>query len=332
MADGRQRPFNRGALVASRLGVYLVVLALGVAGAIVSPRFLTATNLLNVVDSVVLLGIVVTGVAFVTYSGHFADLSVPTTMAFAGVVAVELLRFGFSVALLAGLGTGLVIGLINAVVIGRWRANPIIWTLAMSYVTKGLMRWLWLNRQIYPDVKSGETGAGHLFIQLYRYEVVGTITLPLLVLVTLAIGAQFLLRRTTFGQHLKLVGSNLEVARLSGVRTGRTVGAAFVLAALAAAVAGLFITSLAKVGAYYNGDGYDFDAVTAIVLGGMTLSGGRGDIVGALGGVLVIGLMSNLMTLLGIDTFSQRIIKGVVFIAAVGISAAVLRRLGRDDG
>jgi ribose/xylose/arabinose/galactoside ABC-type transport system permease subunit len=85
------------------------------------------------------------------------------------------------------------------------------------------------------------------------------------------------------------------------------------------------------VGAYYNGEGYDFDAVTAIVIGGMTLSGGRGDIVGALGGVLVIGLMGNLMTLMGIDTFSQRIIKGVVFIAAVGIGAAVLRRLGRDD-
>jgi ribose/xylose/arabinose/galactoside ABC-type transport system permease subunit len=331
MADSRQRPFSRSALLASRLGVYLVVLALGVAGTLVSSRFLTTTNLLNVVDSVTLLGIVVTGVAFVTYSGHYADLSVPTTMAFAGVIAVELLRFGFGIALGAGLGVGLALGLINAVVIGRWRANPIIWTLAMSYVTKGLMRWLWLNRQIYPDVKSGETGAGHLFIQLYRHEVIGKITLPLLVLAGLAVGAQFLLRRTTFGQHLKQVGSNLDAARLSGVQTGRTVGIAFVLSALAAAVAGIFITSLAKVGAYYNGDGYDFDAVTAIVLGGMTLSGGRGDIVGALGGVLVIGLMSNLMTLMGIDTFSQRIIKGVVFIAAVGISAAVLRRLGRDD-
>ena len=284
MADGRQRPFSRGALVASRLGVYLVVLALVVAGAVVSPRFLTATNLLNVVDSVMLLGIVVTGVAFVTYSGHFADLSVPTTMAFAGVIAVELLRLGLGIALVAGLGTGLLIGLVNALVIGRWRANPIIWTLATSYVTMGLMRWLWSNEQVYPDVKSGETGAGHLFIQLYRHEVFGKITLPLLVLITLAIAAQFLLRRTTFGQHLKQVGSNLEVARLSGIRTARTVGAAFVLSGLAAALAGLFITSLSRVGAYYNGGGYDFDAVTAIVLGGMTLSGGRGDIIGALGG------------------------------------------------
>jgi ribose/xylose/arabinose/galactoside ABC-type transport system permease subunit len=331
MGDARQRSLNRAALVAGRLGVYLIVLVLVLAGAFSSQKFLTLTNLLNIVDGVMLLGIVVTGMAFVTYSGHYADLSVPTTMAFAGVVAVEFLRLGFGVALLGGLGVGLAIGLANAVVVGRFRANPILWTLAMSYVTMGLMRWLWANEQIYPDVKSGATGAGDLFEQLYRQEVLGKLTLPIVVLAVMAIAAQFVLCRTTFGRQLKLVGANLEVARHSGVPTGRTVGLAFVLSALAAAVAGIFITSLSKVGAYYNGEGYDFDAVTAIVIGGMTLSGGRGDIVGALGGVLVIGLMGNLMTLMGIDTFSQRIIKGVVFIAAVGIGAAVLRRLGRDD-
>lgn len=331
MADPRRRPLGRAALVASRLGVYLVVLALAAAGALSSPRFLTLGNLLNIVDGVTLLGIVVTGMAFVTYSGHYADLSVPTTMAFAGVVAVELLRFGFAAALAGGLGVGLVVGLVNAAVIGGIRANPILWTLAMSYVTKGLMRWFWLNRQIYPDVKGGATGAGHLFVQLYRQEVIGKVTLPIVALVAMAIAAQCVLRRTTFGRQLRLVGSQIDVARLSGVPVARTVGLAFVLSALAAAAAGIFITSLAKVGAYYNGEGYDFDAVTAIVIGGMTLSGGRGDIRGALGGVLVIGLMGNLMTLMGIDTFSQRIIKGIVFIAAVGIGGAVLRRLGQDD-
>jgi len=331
MGDTRQRPLGRAWLVASRLGVYLVVLGLLVAGAFSSRGFLSYGNLLSIVDGVMLLGIVVTGMAFVTYSGHYADLSVPTTMAFAGVVAVEFLRFGFGAAMAGGLCVGLTVGLVNGVVVGGLRANPIVWTLAVSYVTKGLMRWLWLNRQIYPDVKSGATGAGEWFVQLYRQEVLGKITLPMVVLVAMAMAAQFVLRWTTFGRQLRLVGANPEAARLSGVPTGRTVGLAFVLSALAAAVAGVFITSLSKVGAYYNGEGYDFDAVTAIVIGGMTLTGGRGDIVGALGGVLVIGLMGNLMTLVGIDTFSQRIIKGLVFIAAVGIGTGVLRRLGRED-
>ena len=241
------------------------------------------------------------------------------------------LRFGLAASLLAGLVTGLAIGLINAVVVGKLRANPIIWTLAVSYVTKGLMRWIWLNRQIYPDIKGGETNASRLFVDLYRHQVFGKITLPMVILVVFVVLGQFVLKRTRFGQELKLVGANILVARMTGVHVPRTVGIAFLISALASSVAGILITSLSKVGAYYNGAGFDFDAVTTVVIGGVTLSGGRGDIIGALGGVFVMGLMSNLMTLLGVDTFSQQIVKGVVFIAVVAISAQALRRLGRDD-
>ena len=308
MPDLRTRKLGVASTILQGLGIYAMVLVLTVAGAFISPKFLTADNLLNIVDGVMLLGIVAVGVAFVTYSGHYADLSVPTTMAFSGVIAVEMLRFGIVASLLSGLVAGLAIGLVNACVIGKIRANPIIWTLAVSYVTKGLMRWIWLNRQIYPDVKGGETGAGRLFVALYRHDVLGRITLPMVVLVVLVVAGQFVLKRTAFGQHLKLVGSNAAMARLTGVDVAWTTGVAFVLSSLAAAVGGILITSLSKVGAYYNGEGYDFDAVTAIVIGGMTLAGGRGDIVGVLGGVLVLGLMSNVMTLLGIDTFSQRIV------------------------
>jgi ribose/xylose/arabinose/galactoside ABC-type transport system permease subunit len=322
---------GRAAAILQALGIYAAVLLLVLLGAAINPKFLTAANFLNIVDGVMLLGIVAVGMAFVTYSGHYADLSVPTTMAFAGIIAVELLRFGFVAGLLAGTAAGLAIGAINAVVVGRLRANPIIWTLAMAYVTKGLMRWLWQNRQIYPDVKGGETDAGHLFVALYRQDVFGQITLPMIVLAVCVIAGQLILARTAFGQQLKLIGSNPAMARLTGIHVPRAVGMAFLLSALAASVAGILITSLAKVGAYYNGDGYDFDAVTAIVIGGMTLAGGRGNIVGVLGGVLVLGLLGNLMTLLGVDTFSQRIVKGVVFIAVVGLSARALRQLGRSD-
>jgi ribose/xylose/arabinose/galactoside ABC-type transport system permease subunit len=331
MAEVRSRPLGRLGLVLSRLGIHVAAVAFLVVGVFVSPKFLTVANLLNVVDGVMLLGIVAVGMAFVTYSGHYADLSVPTTMAVTGIVAVEMLHFGFTAGLLAGLAVGLAIGAVNAVVVGRLRANPIIWTLAMAYVTKGLMRWIWLNRQIYPDVKGGETNAGHLFTELYRHHVLGQVTLPMVILLVAAVCGQYILTSTPFGQQLKLVGSNRAMARTSGVRVPRTVGFAFLLSAVTASVAGILITSLSKVGAYYNGEGYDFDAVTAIVIGGMTLSGGRGDVLGVLGGVLVLGLMSNLLTLLGVDTFSQRIVKGLVFLAVVWASGVVLRRLGRDD-
>lgn len=314
-----------------RAGIFGAVAVLIAIGALVSPKFLTAGNLLNTVDSVMLLGIVAVGVAFVTYSGHYADLSVPTTMAFSGVMAVEMLRFGFVPALLAGLATGLLIGLLNAAMVGRLRVNPIIWTLAMSYLTMGVMRWLWLNQQIYPDVKGGDTGAGRLFTALYRHEVLGRITLPMVILAVFAVAGQCLLTRTAFGQQLKLVGSNPSMAAMTGVRMPRTVGLAFMLSALAASVGGILITSLSKVGAYYNGEGFDFDAVTAVVLGGVTLTGGRGSMLGVLGGVLMLGLMSNIMTLLGVDTFAQRIVKGAVFLSVVGASGLLARRMGRDD-
>jgi ribose/xylose/arabinose/galactoside ABC-type transport system permease subunit len=314
-----------------RAGIFGAVALILVIGALVSPKFFTAGNLLNTVDSVMLLGIVAVGVAFVTYSGHYADLSVPTTMAFSGVMAVEMLRFGFVPALLAGLATGLGIGLVNALMVGRLRVNPIIWTLAMSYLTMGVMRWLWSNQQIYPDVKGGDTGAGRLFTELYRHEVLSRIPLPMVILALFAVAGHYVLTRTAFGQQLKLVGSNPSMAAMTGVRMPRTVGLAFVLSALAASVGGILITSLSKVGAYYNGEGYDFDAVTAVVLGGVMLTGGRGSMLGVLGGVLMLGLMSNILTLLGVDTFAQRIVKGAVFLAVVGVSSLLARRMGRDD-
>jgi ribose/xylose/arabinose/galactoside ABC-type transport system permease subunit len=105
----------------------------------------------------------------------------------------------------------------------------------------------------------------------------------------------------------------------------------FALAALTATVAGLAVTSLSRVGAWYNGAGYDFKAVTAVVIGGMTLAGGRGNILGVLGGALIIGILNNIMTLLGVGTFSQDIVRGAIFILVVGVNALSLRRLGRDD-
>ena len=314
-----------------RAGILVALLALLGIGAMVSPEFRTIGNLLNTIDSVMLLGVVVVGVAFVTYSGHYADLSVPTTMAFSGVMAVQMLKFGFVPAILAGLLTGLCIGLVNGIMVGKLRVNPILWTLAMSYLTMGLMRWIWLNKQIYPDVQSGDTNAGHLFEELYRHSIAGRVTLPMVILAVMAVVGHLILTRTVFGQQLKLVGSNPDMAEMTGVRLPRVIGLAFILSALASSIGGILITSLSKVGAYYNGAGYDFDAVTAVVLGGVSLTGGRGSVLGALGGVLVLGLMSNIMTLAGVDTFAQQIVKGTVFIIVVGATSLVARRLGRED-
>lgn len=330
-AQGRTLSQNRVNIVISVLGIYFLAAILMIIGAFVSERFFSTANLLNVVAGVTLLGIVAVGAAFVTYSGHFADLSIPTTMAFSGIMAVEMLQLGIVPAIITGLLVGVITGLINGFVIGKLKANPIIWTLAMAFVTRGLMRWIWSNRQIYPGVRDGTTQAGEHFVNLYRFQFFGRIPATVVVLVVLAFLLHIVIRHTGFGRQLQVTGASKEVARLSGINVARNVGTAFLICAVTASLAGIFLSSLSRVGAFYMGEGYDFAAVTAVVIGGVTLAGGRGTILGVIGGVLVIGLMRNIMTLMGIDTFAQTIVTGAVFILAVGIQSYSLRSLGRDN-
>jgi len=335
-ADGRSVGSNRLGGFVNQAGIYGIAFLFIALGAVLQSfgvinNFMSAQNFLNIIDAVALLGIVTVGMAFVTYSGHYADMSVPTTMALAGIVSVEILKYGFVPAVAAALAVGLAIGAINAIVVGRLKANPIIWTLAMNYVTMGVIRFVWVNKQIYPDMKTDDALTLALFDNIFRFRFFDLIGLPVLVLVILMVAGQFLLMRTAYGAQLKLTGSARKAAKFSGINVERVVGIAFIPAAFTATIGGLTVTSLSRVGAWYNGAGYDFKAVTAIVIGGMTLAGGRGSIIGVIGGAFVIGLMNNIMTLLGIGTFSQDMIRGAIFIAVVGINAKSLRSLGRDE-
>jgi ribose/xylose/arabinose/galactoside ABC-type transport system permease subunit len=322
--------------VINTAGVYAIAVLFLALGALlqltgVIGNFLSAQNMLNIVDAVALVGIVAVGMAFVTYSGNFADMSVPTTMGFTGYICIELLRYNFWVALAGAFAVGLLIGVLNGFVVGRFKANPIIWTLAVNYVTMGVIRLVWVNKQIYPDMVGSPPHAVALLDSIYRLRFFDLLGLPLVMLLVLVVLGQLVLTRTSFGIKLKLTGSSPKAAKLSGIAVDRAIMLSFVLAAFTATIAGLAVTSLSRVGAWYNGAGYDFKAVTAVVIGGMTLAGGRGTILGVLGGSLIIGILNNIMTLLGIGTFSQDMIRGAIFIAVVGINALSLRRLGRDD-
>ena len=335
--DVRSVSQNKITKILNVAGIYGVVVLFVVLGIILQSlgvinNFLKGSNLLNIVDAVSMLGIVALGMAFVTYSGHFADLSVPTTMALTGIVAVQMLQYGFWVAIVLAFVVGTIIGLINAFAIGKLKVNPIIWTLSLNYMTLGVIRVVWANKQIYPDMITQSEKALKLFDGIYRLRFFNNkIALPMIMLIVLVIFFQFLMSRTKYGIQLKMTGAALTAAKFSGINTEWMVGSAFVISALAATLGGLTVTSLSKVGAFYIGAGYDFKAVTAIVIGGMTLAGGRGSIIGVLGGVLILGLMNNLMTLLGIGTFSQDMIRGIIFIIVVGVNAKSLRALGRDD-
>lgn len=317
------------------IGVYLIAIVLIILGIVLQltgaiNNFLTGQNMLNIIDAVSMLGIVAMGMAFVTYSGHYADLSVPTTMAMTGIVAVEMLKFGFIVAIISALTVGIVVGLINAVAIGKFRANPIIWTLAVNYMSLGVIRLVWVNKQIYPDMTASSARASEMFDAIFRLRFFDKIALPMIMMIVLVIVLQFIMRKTKFGVQLKMTGAARTPARFSGINVEQVIGIAFIICAITATIGGLTVTSLNRVGAWYNGEGYDFKAVTAVVIGGVTLAGGRGAVVGVLGGVLVIGILNNILTLLGVGTFSQDMIRGAIFIIVVFINARSLRKMGRD--
>lgn len=314
--------------IAKAVGIYGVAVLLVVVGCCVSPDFLTAANLLTILNSVALLGIVACGMTFVTYSGHMADLSLPSIMAFSGIIAVALLPLGIVAALVCGILAGLLIGAMNGFVIGRFRANPILWTLAVAFFMEGFMRFAWSNNQVYPDITPGS--AGETFIGIFRAQVGPLPLVVVTMLLMLGLG-HLVLTRTRFGRETRYVGSSRAAAETSGIRVPRVVLLNFLAAALAASIAGIFITSMNKLGVFYLGQGYDFQSVTAVVIGGVMLSGGCGNMLGVLGGVLVIGLLTNIMTFMEITSFRQNIVTGLVFIAVVGIQQYRIRAGGRSD-
>jgi ribose/xylose/arabinose/galactoside ABC-type transport system permease subunit len=264
--------------------VYFILALLIIVGTIVNTKFFSGDNFLNIIQAGAFLGILCAGMAFVTFSGNFVDMSAPITIAIAGIVAVDTLTLGIVPAIMLGMAAAALIGFINGLVIGKFKANPIIWTLSMNFMLDGLIRWLYSNKQIYPDtVASANPEVAEMFINISRISILG-VPLAVFVMIILIIVAQYILTKTKFGQQLKVIGSNPEVAKYSGINVSGNIMRAYILTSLAAGVAGIFITSFGKVGAYYNGQGYDFQAATAIVIGGMTLAGGRGNMIGVLGG------------------------------------------------
>jgi len=233
----------------------------------------------------------------------------------------------------AGLAAGLLVGAINGLVVGYLRLNPIIWTLAMMSVLSGVIRKAYAGQQVYPDKA---TDAGRAFLDLYHASVFGFLPLPFVILLALLVVAEVAMRRTVFGAQLKLTGSAYETARLTGVNVRGVVALAFIVSAFTSSIAGIMLTSFNKVGAHYIGKDYDFQSITAVVLGGMTLAGGRGNILGVLGGVMTIVLLNRILSLVRIGEFvigdfQKNIILGVVFILVVGLGSYARRKSGLDD-
>ncbi|MFV2196537.1 ABC transporter permease [Nocardiopsis sp. LOL_012] len=307
---------------ASRLGttglVYLaLVLLLAVSAALLATRganLFTASNTVDLLTRSSLLGFLAIGQTLVILCRSL-DLSVGYVAALSTIVGATAMAGEPSRILLgigAALGVSALIGLANGLVVTRLRVNPFIATLGMGLVIKG---YLDTNFQ-------GPAGSVPDAFQVFGHARIGVLPVSTLVMVALAVAAVVFLRRTRTGYHMYAVGGDAEVARLSGVRADRTIVTAHVLCSVTAGAAGLLLAARFGTGsALVYGNGYELEAIAAVVLGGTYLLGGRGGVGGTVAGVFVLATLDTVFNILAVDPFVKDVLRGAVLVSAVAVYA-----------
>ena len=332
--DKRKVEINKFSLIFNKLGIYVVVLLLIVAGVILSGgQFFSASNIQSILEASALIGMVSAGLMFVVYSGNMNDMSITMTMAMAGMLTVQFINLGFIPALLIGIASGALIGFINGLMIGKFRAHPIIWSWGFNLLLSGIVRVVWQGKQLYADTVAKPTEfaqrAANTFYAISRTYLTSFISLMAVVMIVMFIIAWFIHSKTGFGQKLKIIGTNYDVAKFSGINCTKVLITAYMICGVCAATGGIFFSALRKTSSYENGMGYDFSCLTTVLLGGVQLCGGKGSVIGAFGGVLAYSILNNILSWIGLDTYSKYLVQGIVFLFIVWLNTYSNRKLGK---
>jgi ribose transport system permease protein len=299
-----------------KLGPFIALLVLAAGLAVLSPDFLTVGNLLDVTRQVSINAVISFGMTLVILLGGI-DLSVGSILAVSSLVVALLMRGGESAALATAVGIlcGALMGAANGLLVTKGRVAPFIATLGTMTLLRGLALVLCQGSPIsgFPSGFFAALGGGYL---------ARMIPLPVVWMLVLFAILWFVLDRTVFGRHVYATGGNAEAASLSGVNVDRVQILVYTLSGFTAAVAGIILTSRLDSAQPTAGEGYELDAITAVVLGGTSLAGGRGWIFGTLLGALLIGVLNNGLNLVGVSAFYQQVIKGSVILLAVLLDRA----------
>jgi ribose transport system permease protein len=296
--------------------VWIVLLCAILLLAATSPNFLTGTNLLNILRQVSIVGILAVGVVIVLVAGNF-DLSVGATLTLAAVVSVQMqptdvARTALSIVIPLLLGVG--VGGVNGLIVGELRANSIIVTVGSQFVVTGCVLLYVAGQHVRVDnaTPSYLAIAGGYFLN---------IPIPIYIFAVVVALGHFLMQRTLFGRYVRAIGGNAEAARLVGIPVSRHVRVTYMLSGGAAALSGVILASRVRNLDPTVGIGYEFSALTAVVLGGADLTGGRGNVLHTLAGVLLLGVISNGMRLFGLSFNLQLLIQGIILVFSVAMDA-----------
>ncbi|MDQ2764015.1 MAG: ABC transporter permease [Pseudomonadota bacterium] len=314
---------------------YFALIAIIIAFSILSPNYLTVSNLLTMASHVALFGILAVGMLLVILNGGI-DLSVGSTLGLAGVVAgflmqgVTLTMFGvvlfppvWVVAVLA-CALGAFIGLINGVLIARFKVPAFVATLGVMYMVRGVAL-LMTNGLTYNNL-GGRPELGNTGFDWLGFNRLLGVPIGVVVMVVIALIGSLVLSRTPFGRWLYASGGNERAAELSGVPVKAVKVSVYMLSGICAAIAGIILSSQLTSAGPTAGITYELTAIAAVVIGGAALTGGRGNIRGTMLGAFVIGFLSDGLVIIGISSYWQTVFTGAVIVLAVLLNAIQYRR------
>lgn len=277
-------------------------------------NFLSTANVNAILYSVAAVGIAAVGMAFITLSGNLFMLSMGATAAVSTIIFASTLHLGLPATLALVVVFGAIVGLLQGVVVGWAGANPIIATIATSSIIMGAGALYSGGLTIVGQGDASWLGVG-TFAGLVPNQIVLFLVVALL--------AEVIVERTRFGRELRLIGMNPSAASVAGLRVQRTLTLAFLAAGTAAAVAGALFASQAAQGNLRLGGGLDFDAIAAVLVGGVAIKGGRGRMMDAAFGALFLAVVSNILLVKGLAFEIQLAVKGLVVVAAVILGALI---------
>jgi ribose transport system permease protein len=319
--DSAAHAYLHKLMAAREITLFVLIAILIVVMSIASPYFLSLANFRAMAVGLVPTGVIVIGMSILLVSGGF-DLSVGSVLALASTVCALLMIAGTPIllAVLATLLLGAFIGLINGLLITGLAINPLVATLGTMSVARGLALVFTEGFSLSSLPPSfGFLGNTNLF---------GLPPIVWLMIVLVALG-DFLLRRSTFFRQIYFIGSNERAARLSGISVDRVRVVAYVLTAVLAALAGIMLASRLMSGTPTAGNGLELQVLAAAVIGGASLRGGEGTVLGAFLGAVFVALINNAMTMLAVSIYWQMIVTGAVLVAAVAIDMIGRRRAAR---
>ena len=325
-APGRPAPLARMADMLIQYNFVAVFILVVVVASLLSENFLTFTNIANLFQQAAVVGVVAVGMTFVILTGNI-DLSVGSVVAFCGMIVAVLLVAGHppAVAVLVTLAAGTLAGAAMGAISAYAGVPSFIVTLAGLVSFRGLTYLLTDGVPVsgLPPAFSAISSTMIPVLPGFNLSSMG------LIFVLMGLAAALLLRFTVFGEYVYATGGNPEAARLSGIPTRRIIVSVFAMSGLASALAGILLTARLRIGQPTAAQGLELDAIAAVVLGGTSLFGGRGSVIGTVFAVMLLQVLRNIFNLLGLGSFYQMTATGIIIIAAVLLNRFLDFRKGR---